>query len=92
MPTWETRKYAELSDTNGPILSGKAVPNLAVKSLEVARGAQEDVLMGLEDLSIHDDTGVAEDAVLPLLVELSEELTVVRGDLHVLLSVVHLCC
>lgn len=48
--------------------------------------------MGLEDLSIHDDTGVAEDAVLPLLVELSEELTVVRGDLHVLLSVVHLCC
>lgn len=48
--------------------------------------------MGLEDLSVHDDTGVAEDAVLPLLVELSEELTVVRGDLHVLLSVVHLCC
>lgn len=47
--------------------------------------------MGLEDLSIHDDTGVAEDAVLPLLVELSEELAVVRGDLHVLLSVVHLC-
>lgn len=48
--------------------------------------------MRLEDLSIHDDTGVAEDAMLPLLVELSEELAVVRGDLHVLLSVVHLCC
>lgn len=84
-----------MSDTqvpNGPILSSKAVPNLAVKSLEVARGAQEDVLMGLEDLSVHDDTGITEDAVLPLLVELSEELAVVRGDLHVLLSVVHLCC
>lgn len=47
--------------------------------------------MGLEDLSVHDDAGVAEDAVLPLLVELSEELAVVRGDLHVLLPVVHLC-
>lgn len=47
--------------------------------------------MGLEDLPIHDDTGVTEDAVLPLLIELSEELTVVRGDLHVLLPVVHLC-
>lgn len=68
-----------------------AVPHLAVKSLKVARGAQEDVLMGLEDLSVHNDTGVTEDAVLPLLIELSEELTVVRGDLHVLLPVVHLC-
>lgn len=47
--------------------------------------------MGLEDLSVHNDTGVAEDAMLPLFIELSEELTVVRGDLHVLLSVVHLC-
>lgn len=64
--------------------------HLAVKSLEVAGGAQEDVLVGLEDLSIHNDTGVTEDTVLPLLVELSEELTVVRGDLHVLLPVVHL--
>lgn len=77
--------------SNGPILPSGGVPHLAVKSLEVAWGAQEDVLVGLEDLSIHDDTGVAEYAVLPLLVELSEELTVVRGDLHVLLSVVHLC-
>lgn len=73
------------------VLPSVAVPYLAVKSLEVARGAQEDVLMGLEDLSVHNDTGVAEDAVLPLLIELSEELTVVRGDLHVLLPVVHLC-
>lgn len=47
--------------------------------------------MGLEYLAIHDDTGVAENAVLPLLIELPEELTVVRGDLHVLLPVVHLC-
>lgn len=47
--------------------------------------------MGLEDLSVHNDTGIAEDAMLPLLIELSEELTVVRGDLHVLFSVVHLC-
>lgn len=46
--------------------------------------------MGLEDLSVHNDTGVAQDAMLPLLIELSEELTVVRGDLHVLLPVVHL--
>lgn len=34
--------------------------------------------MGLEDLSVHDDTGITEDAMLPLLIELSEELTVVR--------------
>lgn len=47
--------------------------------------------MGFEDLSVHNDTDVAEDAMLPLLIELSEELTVVRDDLHVLLPVVHLC-
>lgn len=69
----------------------RAAPHLAVESLEVARGAQEDVLVGLEYLAVHDDTGVAENAVLPLLIELPEELTVVRGDLHVLLPVVHLC-
>lgn len=47
--------------------------------------------MSFEDLAVDNDTGIAEDAVLPLLVELSEELTVVRRDLHVLLPVVHLC-
>ena len=47
--------------------------------------------MGLEDLAVDDDAGVTEDAVLPLLVELAQELAVVRGDLHVLLPVVHLC-
>lgn len=69
----------------------RAAPHLAVESLEVARGGQEDVLVGLEYLAVHDDTDVAENAVLPLLIELPEELTVVRGDLHVLLPVVHLC-
>lgn len=34
--------------------------------------------MGLEDLAVHNDTGVTEDAMLPLLIELSEELAVVR--------------
>lgn len=47
--------------------------------------------MGFEDLSVHNDTGITEDAVLPLFIELAKELTVVRGDLHVLLPVVHLC-
>lgn len=69
----------------------RVAAHLAVESLEVARGAQEDVLVGLEYLAVHDDTDVAENAVLPLLIELPEELTVVRGDLHVLLPVVHLC-
>lgn len=48
--------------------------------------------MRFEDLPIHNDTGIAEDAMLPLFIELSQELTIVRGDLHVLLPVVHLCC
>lgn len=47
--------------------------------------------MSFEDLSVHNDTGIAKDAMLPLLIELSEKLTVVRRDLHVLLPVVHLC-
>lgn len=46
--------------------------------------------MGLEDLAVDDDAGVTQDAMLPLLVELPQELPVVGRDLHVLLPVVHL--
>lgn len=63
--------------------------HLAVECLEVAAAAQQDVLVGLEDLALHDHAHVAQDAVLPLLVQLTQQLPVVGGDLHVLLPVIH---
>ena len=68
-----------------------SAPHLAVERLEVAGRAQEHILVGLKDFAVDDDAGVAQDAMLPLLVELPEELPVVRGDLHVLFPIVHLC-
>ncbi len=66
-----------------------ALLHLAVKCLEVAAAAQQHVLVCFENLALHDHTHVAQDAMLPLLVQLPQELPVVRRDLHVFLPVIH---